>query len=228
MSVSVQQPAVVPRSPYTIAQTVNEIMVYFEKAGTESYLGPQEESVTQLSHSLQAAQQARVFTSSSSSVFSLPARDVILAALLHDIGHMILSRPDSWDASADTSEQHEWVGFHYLQSHGFSPAVAQLVLGHVQAKRYLTFAEPGYHEKLSDSSRMTLIGQGGPMSAQEAADFEKDPLKDVKLRMRVWDEEAKIVDWQPTGHEMEEYRQLITQHLEEQEAQRTETTTAAA
>ena len=202
---------------------MDEIISYMKKAGTESYLGPQEESVTQLSHSLQAAERAKAFVDalppdspllcSSSPV---PPSDIVLAALLHDIGHMILSRPDSWDPSADTSEQHEWVGYHYLMNHHFSSPLAQLVLGHVQAKRYLTYREVGYYDRLSDSSRMTLIGQGGPMNEAEAVEFEKGHLFDIKLKMRVWDEEAKITEWKETGQELEHYRQLITQHLQNQ------------
>jgi predicted HD phosphohydrolase len=215
-------------SSYTIEETVNEIMSYLKKAGTESYLGPQEESVTQLSHSLQAAEQAKAFVDGlppssplRSPSFPLTSSDIVLAALLHDIGHMILSRPDSWDPSADVSEQHEWVGYHYLLNHHFSAPVAQLVLGHVQAKRYLTYREAGYYDKLSDSSRMTLVGQGGPMTEAEAVEFEKGELFDVKLHMRVWDEEAKILDWQEKGDELDRYRTLITQHLQRQQTQRT-------
>ena len=214
-----------PPSPssYSIDETVEEIVCYLKKAGSESYLGPQEESVTQLSHSLQAAERARAYLASlppSSPLLAptspIPPSDIILAAVLHDVGHMILSRPDSWDPSADTSEQHEWVGYHYLINHGFSTAVAQLVLGHVQAKRYLTFKDPAYYERLSDSSRMTLVGQGGPMQAEEAAEFEKGDLFDVKLRMRTWDEEAKEVDWKEKGDELEVYRHMILQHLRTQ------------
>ena len=213
-----------PRSRYSIEETVDEIVCYMKKAGTESYLGPQEESVTQLSHSLQAAERASAFLSTlppSHALLSpsspIPPSDIVLAAYLHDIGHMILSRPDSWDPSADTSEQHEWVGYHYLIQHGFSAPVAQLVLGHVQAKRYLTFKDPAYYGRLSDSSRMTLVGQGGPMTADEAAEFEKGGLFDIKLRMRTWDEEAKEEHWQGKGDELELYRQMILTHLQTQE-----------
>ena len=218
-----------PSSPssYSIEETVNEIVSYLKKAGTEAYLGPQEESVTQLAHSLQAAERAQAYLDALpadspllSSAFTIPLTDIVLAALLHDVGHMILSKPDSWDPSADTSEQHEWVGYRYLLNHGFSDPVAQLVLGHVQAKRYLTYREAGYYERLSDSSRMTLVGQGGPMCEAEALEFEKGDLFPVKLRMRVWDEEAKLVEWKEKGHELEKYRQLITEHLQRQQRQR--------
>jgi len=228
-----------PTTDYSIEQTVDEIMSYLKKAGNESYLGPQEESVTQLSHSLQAAQLAAAFVDSVRTSTTVPAplytspsipkpsiapdtetllygEDIVLAALLHDVGHMILSKPDSWDSLHDTNEQHEWVGYHYLLRHHFSSQIALLVLGHVQAKRYLCYREPGYHARLSDSSRMTLIGQGGPMTEVEAVEFERAELFDVKLRMRVWDEEAKLENWKESGDEMERYREMMVRHLTQQ------------
>ena len=228
-----------PMTDYSIEQTVDEIMSYLKKAGTESYLGPQEESVTQLSHSLQAAALAATFVDSVRSTSTVPpplftspsipkpcvdrsteallyGSDIVLAALLHDVGHMILSKPDSWDSLHDTNEQHEWVGYHYLLRHHFSPQIALLVLGHVQAKRYLCYREPGYQQRLSDSSAMTLIGQGGPMTETEAVEFERGELFDVKLRMRVWDEEAKLENWKENGDEMDRYRDMMLAHLTQQ------------
>jgi predicted HD phosphohydrolase len=69
--------------------------------------------------------------------------------------------------------------------------MARLVEYHVQAKRYLTLKEPGYYERLSEASRRTLEYQGGVMTAVEAEAFEQDPLCEVSLRMRQWDELAK-------------------------------------
>jgi predicted HD phosphohydrolase len=86
---------------------------------------------------------------------------------------------------------HERVGADYLRKCGFSERVAKLVEYHVQAKRYLTLRQPGYHEQLSDASRRTLEYQGGVMTPEEADAFEQDPLCSVSLRMRQWDEWAK-------------------------------------
>lgn len=74
--------------------------------------------------------------------------------------------------------------------------MARLVEYHVQAKRYLTLKEPGYHERLSEASRRTLAYQGGVMTVAEAEAFERDPLCAVSLRMRRWDELAKE-EWVP-------------------------------
>ena len=48
------------------------------------------------------------------------------------------------------------------------PRVAQLVLGHVQAKRYLCHANEHYYQKLSEASKKTLTFQGGVMTKEEA------------------------------------------------------------
>ena len=44
---------------------------------------------------------------------------------------------------------------------------------------------------LSEASKMTLIHQGGPMTAKEASDFEKLKNFQLCLTARVWDEKAK-------------------------------------
>jgi predicted HD phosphohydrolase len=87
--------------------------------------------------------------------------------------------------------QHDVIGGTFLRMRGFCEKVPHLVEGHVLAKRYLCFAEAGYFERLSEGSKRTLVFQGGPMSAAEAALFESDPLFDASLEMRRWDEEAK-------------------------------------
>jgi len=205
----------VVRCSYSIQETVDEIMNYLKVAGSESYLGDQEESVTQLSHSLQAAEQACLYDAEN--------EEMIIAALLHDIGHMILQRPDVWDTTAVNnthniqSEQHEWVGYHYLLEHGFSPYIADLVLGHVQAKRYLTYADKAYYDRLSESSKMTLIGQGGPFTETYAAFFRNQDSFKIKILMREWDEAAKIIEWTQKGNEFQIYTDMIIRHLKKQQ-----------
>ena len=50
---------------------------------------------------------------------------------------------------------------------------------------------PAYLGRLSEASLATLAFQGGPMTAEEAAEFENDPLHSLFLQMRTWDEQAK-------------------------------------
>jgi predicted HD phosphohydrolase len=97
---------------------------------------------------------------------------------------------DSMDGMGNID--HEKLGADYLLDRGFSPRLANLVNGHVIAKRYLTYKHPEYFEKLSPASRVTLDFQGGVMSAEEAAEFEANPEAGLIIRMRYWDDEAKL------------------------------------
>jgi len=42
------------------------------------------------------------------------------------------------------------------------------------------------------ASKQTLKEQGGPMTKQQAENFENDELFEVSLKMRIYDEKAKI------------------------------------
>ena len=161
---------------------VELIFGFYEKHGNEDYIG---EPVSQLEHMCQSAQLAE------GEGFD---EEVILAAFFHDLGHLIKQGPTTEMMGEFGVKRHEQLGADFLRSLGFSEKIAQLVENHVQAKRYLTFRYPDYYTKLSEASKQTLIYQGGPMKEEEALKFEKDPLFEVSLRMRTWDEEAKLTD----------------------------------
>ena len=86
---------------------------------------------------------------------------------------------------------HERLGADYLVSLGFSERLAELVKSHVIAKRYLTYKYPGYYNKLSSASKVTLEFQGGVMNAEEAAEFEANPDAELTIKLRLWDDAAK-------------------------------------
>lgn len=67
------------------------------------------------------------------------------------------------------------------------------------------------YSELSDISKKTLAHQGGPMSEEQAREFEAMPHRADILSIRVWDEEAKdpAVKIQPLG----KYRQMTTDYL---------------
>jgi phosphonate degradation associated HDIG domain protein len=169
-------------------------------AGRErGYIG---EPVSQLEHALQCAALARAAHAS---------KEEVLAALFHDIGHLI--------APKGTAEMdglgimlHEQLGARWLSELGFKPSVCSLVASHVDAKRYLAKRKAGYYERLSEASRGTLAFQGGPMSESEARAFEDDPQFAAKVRLRMWDEAAKLPDHEVPG--LESYESLIRQHVE--------------
>ena len=89
---------------------------------------------------------------------------------------------------------HETIGKAYLIERGFSERVGNLVAGHVNAKRYLTYKYPDYFEQLSDASKKTLEFQGGVMSEEEALNFENDVLFEDYIRMRNIDDKAKVTN----------------------------------
>ena len=88
-------------------------------------------------------------------------------------------------------KSHEKIGADFLREKGFPSTIAKLVENHVQAKRYLTFSNPSYYAGLSEASKQTLEFQGGVMTQAEAKLFEEDPLFELSILMRRWDELGK-------------------------------------
>jgi putative nucleotidyltransferase with HDIG domain len=97
--------------------------------------------------------------------------EVILAAFFHDIGHLCADAAAVGSMDGMGNIDHEKLGADYLIERGFSARMANLVNGHVIAKRYLTYKYPEYYNKLSAASKATLEFQGGPMNVDEAASF---------------------------------------------------------
>lgn len=178
----------------------NEIMSLYEAHGGAEYAG---EKVSQLEHMVQAAQLAEAQGSD---------EEVILAAFLHDVGHISEAAKGDNEMDGFGIKDHEELGAEFLREKGFSKKIVRLVESHVEAKRYLTIKDPSYYAQLSDASKKTLEYQGGPMTEEEAAAFEQYPLFDLIIRMRKWDEEAKI-EHQPLP-DLQHYRQLMLHHLQ--------------
>eukprot|EP00091_Calanus_sinicus_P002017 TRINITY_DN12049_c0_g1_i1.p1 TRINITY_DN12049_c0_g1~~TRINITY_DN12049_c0_g1_i1.p1 ORF type:complete len:120 (-),score=39.84 TRINITY_DN12049_c0_g1_i1:24-383(-) len=106
---------------------------------------------------------------------------------------------------------HDAVGEKFLEDLGFPSEVTQFVRGHVQAKRYLVYKYPRYHKTLSEASKGTLICQGGPMSEEEAAEFESLSNFSAILAMRKWDEAAKDVNIPVTDNN--KYKDIVKRIL---------------
>lgn len=184
----------------------NEIMDLYAGYGGAEYAG---EKVSQLEHMVQAAQLAEEQGYD---------EEVILAAFLHDIGH-ISEAARVGDANSAPAEEmdgfgimdHEALGADFLREKGFSKKIARLVESHVEAKRYLTVKDPAYYDQLSEASKRTLDYQGGPMTPEEAEAFEQYPLFELIIQMRKWDEQAKIE--QKPLPDLDHYRQMMFRHL---------------
>ncbi|WP_075351639.1 phosphonate degradation HD-domain oxygenase [Algoriphagus marinus] len=158
---------------------INQVFALYERFGSADYIG---EPVSQIEHMTQSAQLAEKEGYDT---------EVILAAFFHDIGHLLAQNTEMESMGGYGVKSHEQIGADFLRKKGFPERVAKLVENHVQAKRYLTFIRPDYLAKLSEASLKTLGYQGGSMNAEEAKAFEKDPLFEVSLKMRSWDEAAK-------------------------------------
>jgi phosphonate degradation associated HDIG domain protein len=191
---------------YNASQVGRDLQVLFEKYGDEDYDG---EPVSQTSHMVQAAMQAQ---SEGADV------ELVLGAFLHDIGHLLKHEQET-EAMGDFGVvNHEGIGAKYLADRGFSARICAVVDKHVDAKRYLVTAKPGYKEKLSLASLKTLEYQGGPMNEAEAAAFEKQPYFEDIIRVRFWDEGAK--DRELKTVPMKEYIKDVENYLMERNASR--------
>jgi phosphonate degradation associated HDIG domain protein len=115
---------------------------------------------------------------------------MITAALLHDVGHLVHHLGEN-PADEGIDDRHEELGNAWLVQH-FGPEVTEPVRLHVTAKRYLCAAEPDYFAKLSPDSVTSLALQGGPMSAEEVAQFEANPMFREAVQLRRWDDQAKV------------------------------------
>jgi phosphonate degradation associated HDIG domain protein len=170
-----------------------EILAIFQKHGSSEYFG---ERVSMTEHALQAAYFAQA---------DAAPPGLILAALLHDIGHLIEDVPsDISDWTADA--HHERVGGIWLAKR-FGPEVSEPVRLHVPAKRYLLSVDPEYFARLSPASVVTLKLQGGPMAAHEVAKFEAERFYLEAVRVRRWDDQGKVVGLKTPG--LSDYRSLI-------------------
>jgi gamma-butyrobetaine dioxygenase len=161
----------------TAADPIGVIADLFAGEGERDYLG---EPVTQASHMLQAAALAQACGA---------PRALVAAALLHDVGHFTaaVSGPE---LMRGTGNQHGAAGAGWL-AQWFGEEVTEPVRLHVAAKRYLCAVEPGYLAALSPASVATLGVQGGPMDADERAEFEAHRQAAAALRLRRWDDAAR-------------------------------------
>ena len=171
----------------------DEILGIFNRRGAGAYFG---EDVSMTEHALQAAYFAQAAAAP-------PA--LVLAALLHDIGHLIEDVPDDladWTSDA----HHEQVGGHWLANR-FRPEVSEPVRLHVPAKRYLLATDTRYFAKLSAASVVTLKLQGGPMTAREVAEFEAERYGKDAVLIRQCDDQGKVAGLKTPG--LADYRSMI-------------------
>jgi phosphonate degradation associated HDIG domain protein len=156
----------------------DEILALYGARGAGAYFG---ERVSMTEHGLQAAWFAQVEGA---------PQPLIIAGLLHDVGHLLEAVPDDladWTSDA----HHEETGARWLAER-FGPEISEPVRLHVPAKRYLCATDAAYCRQLSSASVHTLKLQGGPMSIEETRAFERQPYYREAVRVRHWDDQGKV------------------------------------
>lgn len=183
----------------------------YRQYGHNDYIG---ENVSQLQHAIQCGVQA---------MNEYPDRpDYILGAFLHDIGHLIAlddGRTVSFKFVNSSMDglglcNHENIGADFLEKLGFPKSLTDLGRNHVLAKRYLISINPEYHNSLSDASKKTFLKQGGKLTDDEMTAFKKTPDYGISILMRIWDDQAKLTDYD-YKYGIDFFEDMAIQYLEQ-------------
>ena len=161
-----------------------DINALFDSKGDRAYAG---EPVSQLEHALQTAQLAEEAGAGAA---------LITAALLHDLGHLLNDQGET-PTLRGIDDRHELVAITKLRLLFGENVLAPIRL-HVAAKRYLCARGDGlmsgaqYLAQLSADSVRSLALQGGVFDAVQADAFIVQPYAADAVRLRRWDERAKV------------------------------------
>ena len=172
------------------AETWSQVVNLWRHRGIHGRYG---EEVTIGEHMLQAAACA-------TEAGNGPA--LVIAALLHDVGHLAPAEV----GPEERNRRHAEIGHSQLVDL-FPADVSEPVRLHIAAKRHLVAVDPDYFDRLSPASVHTLHLQGGPFTDDEQIVFLAEPYHQGALRLRRWDEDAKVagLDVAPLEH----YRPII-------------------
>jgi phosphonate degradation associated HDIG domain protein len=168
--------------------SIDRVLDLYRTWGLDHY----DEEISQLDHALQTAALARHAGASD---------ELVVASLLHDVGHLLdLERSADGEAHPrqaprrqpdDADLAHEATGARYLAPL-FPPSVTAPIALHVRAKRYRCAVDRAYADGLSAGSTRSLVQQGGPMTPDEAAAFERLPGFGDAVALRGWDDGGKV------------------------------------
>ena len=172
---------------------IDLILGLFAQRGAQEYMG---EAVSMSQHMEQSAACA---------VANGAPDSLVIAALLHDIGHFVGDHPiEALENGIDNN--HEEVGAHYLEAF-FPSSVTEPIRLHVAAKRYLCATDDEYLGRLSAASVNSLMVQGGPMNTTETEQFETSPHHKDAIKLRLYDDDGKVTGL--TIKSVSEYRDTL-------------------
>ena len=157
---------------------IKSILEILSTKGHEQY---GTEAVSQLEHALQCASLAET---------SHATPELVTASLLHDFGHLVHNLGED-AAEKGIDDRHEYRALGYLKTI-FGDAITEPIRMHVNAKRYLCGVNKDYWDSLSPASKTSLELQGGIFSATEAKEFIACPYAKDAVRLRIWDDLAKV------------------------------------
>jgi phosphonate degradation associated HDIG domain protein len=157
---------------------LEQISALFRDKGDRAYAG---EPVSQIEHALQTAALADADGAS---------EELVAAALLHDLGHLVNDQGET-PTGRGIDDRHQYAALGLLRRQ-LPDAVLDPIRLHVDAKRYLCATDPRYLSLLSADSVRSLALQGGTFTAAEARRFIEQPHAADSVRLRRWDDLAKV------------------------------------
>lgn len=163
-----------------MALTSTDIVRLLSDHGAKQY---GREAVSQLEHALQCAHLAESACESD---------ELVIASLLHDVGHMLkVENAPAVQSHTERDGLHQYTLMPFLRGK-LPDAVLQPIRLHVDAKRYLCQVDAAYFGSLSAASVRSLALQGGLYSQRQALAFLQQPHADAAVRLRRYDDLAKV------------------------------------
>jgi phosphonate degradation associated HDIG domain protein len=141
------------------------------------------EAINQLEHALQCANLAEK---------AGETPETVVACLLHDFGHLLAAeREGAVKHNTNQDDLHQFIALPFLRGL-FPDAVLEPIRLHVDAKRYLCLIYPAYWGDLSVASKRSLEQQGGIFTDAQAHAFIAQPYAEEAVRLRRYDDLAKV------------------------------------
>ena len=230
----------------------DDLTIIYRSEGHNQY----DPNITHLQHALTSAYMATQYGKNgqqkilnvdvSLENMQIERDDMVVACLLHDIGHLIVREHRHQDNFLEKDKRHELIGANYLRRHGFPPSVYMPVQQHVQAKRamqtllftdeavmvllhfmkigYLTeeeFAEMMKFFAISETSEQSWHLQGGRMSQEEIHNYFNMKWAWPSILLRGLENISKLTDLKPDDipkwHNYEQtLKSVLRKHLLEQ------------